>query len=161
MVKVACEALGIRTLCKDIGWDLDIWLELDATAATGILDRQGISKVRHIDVICLWLQQQAATKLVPLVKIPVEINIAALMTKHLGNAVAVILKHLQNLHLKHATGRSEAAANLHALRSRAENNTDNVDRQLKSEKAGVDSMKEFSRARVGTIGPSEASMADG
>ena len=92
VVKGACEALGIRTLCHDIVWNLDIPLELDATAAKGILDRQGISKVRHIDVICLWLQEQAAKKLVPLVKIPGEINTADLMTKHLSNAV--ILKHL-------------------------------------------------------------------
>ena len=53
VVKGACEALGIRTLCHDIGWNLDIRRELDATAVKGILDRQGISKVRHIDVNCL------------------------------------------------------------------------------------------------------------
>ena len=37
-VKGACEALGIRTLCHDIGWNLDVRLELDAKAAEGILD---------------------------------------------------------------------------------------------------------------------------
>ena len=36
VVKGACEALGIRTLCHDIGWNFDIGLELDATAAKGI-----------------------------------------------------------------------------------------------------------------------------
>ena len=56
VVRGACEALGVKTLCKDMGTDIDIRLELDATAAKGILDRQGISKVRHIDVNCLWLQ---------------------------------------------------------------------------------------------------------
>ena len=55
VVKGACEALGVRTLCNDLGFEVDISLELDATAAKGILDRQGISKVRHIDVNCLWL----------------------------------------------------------------------------------------------------------
>ena len=44
----------------DMGSDVGITLELDATAAKGILDRQGIAKVRHIDVNCLWLQEQCA-----------------------------------------------------------------------------------------------------
>ena len=64
VAKSACEALGVRTVCSDIGWSLDIRLELDATAAKVRLDRQGISKVRHIDVVRLWLQEQAAKKLV-------------------------------------------------------------------------------------------------
>ena len=74
-------------------------MELEATAARDILDRHGISKVQHNDVNCLWLQEQAAKKLVPLVEIPGEINVADLMTKH--PCLAVILKHLQNLHLTH------------------------------------------------------------
>jgi hypothetical protein len=35
-----------------MGSEVGITLELDATAAKGILDRQGIAKVRHIDVNC-------------------------------------------------------------------------------------------------------------
>ena len=54
----ACEGLGIKAVCKDMGADMGIRLELDATAAQGILDRQGKAKVRHIDVNCLWLQEQ-------------------------------------------------------------------------------------------------------
>ena len=79
----ACEGLGTKTLCEDLGESLSIVLQLDATAAKGILDRTGLAKVRHIDVNCLWLQEQCAKKLVPLVKIPGEHNSADLMTKHL------------------------------------------------------------------------------
>jgi hypothetical protein len=141
VVKGACEALGIRTLCHDIGWDLDIRLELDATAAKGILDRQGISKVRHIDVNCLWLQEQAAKKLVP------QIHTADLMTKHLSNAV--ILKHLQNLSLRHVSGRADMAANLHALQPVTQNKLCKIDRRLKTEKADIANEKEFSGAPRG------------
>ena len=56
IVREVCEGLGIKTLCKDMGSDLGIRLELDATAANWIFDRQGIAKVRHIGVNCLWLQ---------------------------------------------------------------------------------------------------------
>ena len=110
VVKCACEALGVRTLCINIGWSLDIRFEIDVMVLNGILDRQGISKVRHIDVNCLWLQEQTAKKLVSLVKIAGEVNTADLMAKHLGNAV--MLKHLQNLHLMHKTDRWEADNNI-------------------------------------------------
>ena len=58
----ACEALGTKTLCEDLGESLSIVLELDATVAKGILDRNGLAKVRHIDVDCLWLQEEFAKK---------------------------------------------------------------------------------------------------
>ena len=103
----------MRSLCADLGSDVGVRLELDATAAKGILDRQGLAKVRHIDVNCLWPQEQCAKKLVPLVKIPGEINTADLMTKHLVGPV--ILKHLKNLNLDLRTGRSEQAAKLHSV----------------------------------------------
>ena len=96
-----------------MGTDVDIRLELDATAAKGILDRQGISKVRHIDVNCLWLQEQCAKKMVPLSKVPGEDNTADLMTKHL--AAAVITRHTDKLNLKHEKGRSDIAAQLHMI----------------------------------------------
>ena len=117
VVRGACEGLGIKTLCADMGSDVSIVLELDATAAKGILDRQGIAKVRHIDVNCLWLQEQCAKKLVPLRKIPGEHNCADLMTRHLSTAV--ILRHMAMLNLAHVGGRSEAAAKLHTLMDKA------------------------------------------
>ena len=108
-----------------MGADMGIRLELDATAAKGILDRQGIAKVRHIDVNCLWLQEQCAKKIVPLNKIPGEDNTADLMTKHL--AIATILRHMKKLNLIHTGGRSEAAAKLHLVSEFAESNQDNCE----------------------------------
>jgi hypothetical protein len=84
----------MRSLCADLGSDFGIRLELDATAAKGILDRQGLAKVRHIDVNYLWLQEQCAKKMVPLVKIPGEDNTADLMTKHLVGPI--LMKHVKN-----------------------------------------------------------------
>ena len=114
VVKGACEGLGLKTLCCDLGMEAGVRLELDASAAKGIIERQGIAKVRHIDVNCLWLQDQLARKIVPLEKIPGSNNTADLMTKHLINAV--ILKHLANLYLEHREGRAGATARLHSIR---------------------------------------------
>ena len=113
VVRSACEGLGIKTLCKYMGADMGIRLELDATAAKGLLDRQGIAKVRHIDVNCLWLQEQCAKKIVPLNQIPGEDNTADLMTKHL--AIATILRHMKKFNFIHIGGRSYAAAKLHLV----------------------------------------------
>ena len=65
VVKGATEGLGLVTLYADLGCKKEVQLNLDAAAAKGILERQGIARIRHIDVNVLWLQQQAARKFVP------------------------------------------------------------------------------------------------
>ena len=69
--------------------------------------------MRHIAVNCLWLQEQCAKKIIPLNKIPGEINTADLMTKHL--AITMIIRHMTKLNLVHVGGRSDAAAKLHSM----------------------------------------------
>ena len=81
VVRGACEGLGTRSLCEDLGESLGIALELDATAAEGFLDRTRLAKARHIDVNCLWLQEPCAKKWVTLIKILGKHNSANLMTK--------------------------------------------------------------------------------
>ena len=113
VVRGACEGLGTMTLCKDLGETVSMILELDATAAKGILDRTGLAKVRHIDVNFLWIQEQCAKKLVPLVKIPGEHNTADLMTNRL--TVLMIKRHVEKLCRSFRDGRAEKAAKLHSL----------------------------------------------
>ena len=96
-----------------MGSNVGIVLGLDATAAKGISDCSGIAKVRQVVVNCLWLQEQCAKNIVPLTKIPGEVNSADLMTKHL--AITMILRHMSKLNLVHAGGRSEAAAKPHGV----------------------------------------------
>ena len=113
VVKGATEGLGLITLCNDLGTDIGTRLNLDATAAKGILDRQGISKVRHIDVNVLWLQQQVAKKLIPLVKVDGTLNCADLLTKHLVTHVQQ--RHIEMMQMDFRDGRAQAAAQLHSV----------------------------------------------
>ena len=113
VIKGSCEGLGMQTLMDDLGVNIDINLHLDATAAKGILERSGLSKVRHIDVNHLWLQEQCARKIIPLTKVDGTKNPSDLLTKHLS--VAVIEKHLECLNLQYREGRSEKAARLHVI----------------------------------------------
>ena len=88
-------------------------MHVDATAAKGIIERKGRSKVRHIDTDVLWLQEQQARRILPLHKVLGTENVADLMTKNLS--AAVIDKYVESMALDFAAGRSDIAQNLHSL----------------------------------------------
>ena len=110
IVRASCETLGFIALAMDLGFEMKSPLHMDSTAAQGIIDRQGLSKVRHLDVHLLWLQEQMARDAVPLVKVPGPDNNADLMTKHVQEAV--IRRHVTRMCLEFREGRSVKAANL-------------------------------------------------
>ena len=61
VVRGATEALGMSMQTKDLGGsERQIQLHLDATAAKGVVERRGLSKVRYIDANILWLQEICA-----------------------------------------------------------------------------------------------------
>ena len=72
VVRAATEALGMCSLYKDFAREVKIRLHLDAAAAKGIIERRGLSKVRHIDVNILWLQEVCARKVLPVQKVAGE-----------------------------------------------------------------------------------------
>ena len=113
VVRGAAEALGMATLAKDLGRKVGIQLHVDALAAKGMIERKGLSKVRHLDVNVLWLQEQCARKILPVQKVPGEDNPADLMTKHLG--AAKVLKNIEAMSMRFLEGRAAKAAQLHTL----------------------------------------------
>ena len=54
--KGTSEGMGLVSLAEDWGVSLDLSLELDASATKGILERQGLGRVRLMDVQVLWTQ---------------------------------------------------------------------------------------------------------
>ena len=58
VVRASAEALGILTLLSDFGRvDMRASVGMDASAAIGIVQRMGISKLRHVEVDVLWIQE--------------------------------------------------------------------------------------------------------
>ena len=53
----------------------------DSLAALGILQRQGVGRVRHLDVGVLWRQEHQLKRLVDFAKVSGTQNPAALMTQ--------------------------------------------------------------------------------
>ena len=66
-------------------------LAIDAKATEHILHRQGIGKLKHIDVAYVWIQDEVRSRRLQIRRVRSEDNIADLGTKPLSKAV--IAKH--------------------------------------------------------------------
>ena len=87
----ASELKGIISLMRDLGQEKKPVLTIDAKATEHILHRQGIGKLKHIDVAYLWIQDEIRSRRLQVRRIKSEDNIADLGTKPWSKAV--ITKH--------------------------------------------------------------------
>ena len=60
-------------------------MHADVTAAKGMVERRGISRVRHIVVDHLWIQDQEARRMLPIGRVDGGENPADLMIKNVKN----------------------------------------------------------------------------
>ena len=108
--KTAAQSLGLHSLLRDLGVELDVRRHTDATTGRAIATRRGLGKVRHIAVNELWLQEQVAKNSVSIMKIKNKFNLADLLTKYLSlNEIEHIVDFMQHAFM---TGRSEVAPEL-------------------------------------------------
>ena len=108
LVKASGIGLGFKSLMKDLGLELPCRVWTDSAAAMGIVGRQGLGKLRHIDTHSLWVQQAARSGRIVVKKIRGEDNPADLFTKHLPSREKV--EQLVNLlGCRFDSGRAESA----------------------------------------------------
>ena len=88
---MASESKGILSLLKDLGYKMKPVLAIDAKATEHILHRQGIGRLKHIDVAYLWMDDEVRSKSLRVPRVSSEENVADLGTKPLSKAV--IPKH--------------------------------------------------------------------
>ena len=91
----ASELKGIVSLLRDLGYEKKPMLAIDAKATEHILHRQGIGKLKHIDVAYLWIQDEVRPQRLRVRRVKSEDNVADLGTKPLSKAV--IAKHCLRL----------------------------------------------------------------
>ena len=113
VVKAGGVSLGYQSLLQDLGYSVPIRVWTDSTATLGICGRQGLGKLRHIDIQCLWIQQRVRDRTIELVKVRGEENPADLFTKHL-TAQDRIRALLGQLGCSYAEGRAATAPKLRA-----------------------------------------------
>ena len=62
LIRYSSEVLGIKSAMQDFGLVVGGLIKSDASAALGIIQRQGLGKMRHIDTSYLYIQQINAEK---------------------------------------------------------------------------------------------------
>ena len=80
-VRAAAEGLAVQALMADLGWEAEVRVFVDATAAKSIASRIGLGKVRHMEVKFLWLQEAVKMKRIKVMKVPGQLNPADVPTK--------------------------------------------------------------------------------
>ena len=96
--KAVVEAMGMKTLMLDLDWVARIRVNVDAEAARSIASRQGIGKIRHLEVRYLWLQEWVKKGAVKISKVWGKRNPADVLTKPLSHPEALELLKLVNVH---------------------------------------------------------------
>ena len=107
MIKASSEVLGVQSLMKDWGIKLSGQILGDASACLGVIRRQGLGKLRHVNTSYLWVQEKAANKELVYDKVLGAWNPADLMTKYLN--LPDIEKHMKTMELYFQGGRAESA----------------------------------------------------
>ena len=112
LLKASTQTLGLLAIAEDFGYVLQAAVHTDASATMGIVNRQGLGKLRHIGVQYLWLQEKSQNGELQFMKVAGAENPADLCTKHLG---ADVIQHL--IGLINAETTSDRASSAPALAS--------------------------------------------
>ena len=76
---------------RELGWQYDVRIQVDANATIGTLHRRGLGKLRHVEVEELWLQQEISRKKISVSKVRGTENTADIGTKPLKREAAEYL----------------------------------------------------------------------
>ena len=80
----AVEGLNVQRLAAALMDELSLELKTDASAARGVILRQGVGEVRHLQVKQLWLQENVAAGELAIVNNPGIENCADALTHPWG-----------------------------------------------------------------------------
>ena len=108
IVKASAEVLGLRSTFLDLGLSFASLIYSDATAALGIIQRQGLGRTRHIDCGYLFVQRLNAEKIIRYAKVLGDDNPADMGTK--GLKAELIKKHIGFSRGAFVEGRAELCA---------------------------------------------------
>ena len=110
IAKGASQALGMRSIGRDLGVQSKLLLLADASAALGIVRRRGLGRIRHLDVTDLWVQEQVRSTEIDIQKVAGIDNVADALTKTLSRPALV--KHMTSMNVFPEDGRASTAPKL-------------------------------------------------
>ena len=109
-IKASSEGLGFLSIMKDYDMTMRGEIRSDASAALGVIARNGLGKLRHVDTSYLWIQQTSAEKKLKYGKVDGKDNIADIMTKNVPKELSE--KHCFSIGMTFKDGRHELAPEL-------------------------------------------------
>ena len=74
--------LFARGLADTLLYKVDLDMQMDASSAIAIGSRQGVGRIKHLNLKMLWLQRRVESKEITLTKINRDLNTADLGTKY-------------------------------------------------------------------------------
>ena len=95
---------------SDLGEDIKVNSNTDASAAKAIASRRGLGKLRHLAVHLLWLQQQVASESISISKVKGDSNPADILTKYVSKDI--LMRHLEAMNLHFEEGRAKECPEL-------------------------------------------------
>ena len=78
----ASDTMYLRQIASDLGMDVPAEIEADASSAVALASRRGLTRIRHMEVKFLWLQDAIDTKKITIRKIRSDENVTDMGTKH-------------------------------------------------------------------------------
>ena len=81
-MRASAAGLGFLSLFAGFGATIILRVWTDSSASKGMCARQGLGKVRHLDVQDLWIQQRVRNQEFDLFKVLADDNPSDLSTKH-------------------------------------------------------------------------------
>ena len=100
-------AMGLRSMYRDLGYEVKLRVHSDATAAIGIARRRGLGKLRHLDCEDLWIQSKVRAKEVELLKVLGAENPADILTKYID--ARTLQSALKRINMVSESGRPASA----------------------------------------------------
>ena len=117
LTKGASQTLGVISLLKDFGIQENATIHTDASATIGIVHRQGLGKLRHLNVQYLWIQDKVKNKELKVTKVCGKENPADMLTKHVP--AHDVEWHLASNGMYASRDRARIAPELNAVRENA------------------------------------------
>ena len=113
VVAASSEALGLRSLSHDMGIELGAEINVDSSAAMGIVQRAGIGRVRHLHIQSLWVQECRSSGRLSYRKVLGSLNPSDVLAQHVQSEL--LGAHMKTLGAEVRGGRAEAAPSLDLL----------------------------------------------
>ena len=110
IVRGTCEALGAKSISRDLGQEVEGVVFTDSSAALSMTGRIGAGKIRHLDTSMLWVQQKQMRGEVEFKKVLGSNNVADLWTKNVDQNVRN--KYMLEIGFRYAEGRAKRAVEL-------------------------------------------------